>query len=126
MAVSTVGKLSVNCPQMILDGHTRRRIGGNQPQICPQITFGAFKLGGGLLPDAIMVPIVIPPAGLPDTGPLLLLGHHVAKFIPQVIRHGGTWRKFPDGTFKRAAPLVQFVGRQRVYRVLCSRHIKSL
>jgi hypothetical protein len=126
MAVSAVGKLSVNCPQMSLDGHARRGIAGDQPEICLQLAFHAFKLGSGLLPDAIMVLISISPGGLPDTGPLLLFGYHVAKIIPQAIGHRDICGNFPDGTFKRAPPLIQFVGGQRVDRVLCRRHIKSL
>jgi len=90
VAVSAFGKLSVNCPHMRLDGDTRRGIDGNQPEICLQIAFGAFKLGSGLLPDAIMILIVVPPADLPDTAPLLLFGYHVAKVIPQGIGHGAT------------------------------------
>jgi hypothetical protein len=90
------------------------------------LAFGAFKLGSGLLPNAIMVLIIIAPAGLPDTSPLLLFGYHVAKIIPQAIGHRGAGDNFSDGTLKRAAALVQLGGRQRVYRVLCRRHIKPL
>jgi hypothetical protein len=51
------------------------------------LAFGASKLGSGLLPNAIMILVIIAPAGLPDTSPLLLFGYHVAKVIPQAIRH---------------------------------------
>ena len=34
VAVSAVGKLSVNCPHMILDRHAGRGIRGKQPKIC--------------------------------------------------------------------------------------------
>ncbi len=125
MAVRAVGKLGVNCPQMGPDRHMCRRISGNQPEICPEFAFHSFKLGRGLLPDAIMVSVVISPADLTDTGSLLLFRYHLSQIVPQVFRYSSTWRNFPDGTLKRTAPLVQFVGRQGVYRVLYRRHIKS-
>jgi hypothetical protein len=126
MAVRAVGKLGVHCPQMSLNRHAGRGIGGNQPEICLQLAFHAFKFGCGLLPDAIMVLIVISTADLPDTSPLLLLGCDLGQIVPQAFRHAITWRDFPDGTLKRAAPPVQLGCRQCVYRVLCRLHIPSL
>jgi hypothetical protein len=60
-----------------------------------------------------MVLVVISPADLPEADSLLLFGYHVAKVIPQTIGHRDTWPDFPDSPLKRAASLVQFVGRQR-------------
>ena len=37
-----------------------------------------------------MIPVVISPADLSDAGPLLLFGYHVAKVMPQAIRHENT------------------------------------
>jgi hypothetical protein len=67
MAVSAVGELSVNCLQMSLDRHMCRGISINQSEIFLQFAFDAFKLGSGLLPDAIMVLIIIEPANLNDS-----------------------------------------------------------
>jgi hypothetical protein len=126
MVVSAVGDLSVNCLQMGLDRHMCRGISINQSEICLQFAFDAFKLGSALLPDAIMVLIIIAPANMPDTSPLLLFGYHMGKVTPQAIGHESAWRDSPDGTLKRAAALVQLIGRQRVNRMLYRCHVPSL
>ncbi|HEV2472777.1 MAG TPA: hypothetical protein VGS41_08945 [Chthonomonadales bacterium] len=122
MAVSAIGKLSVNCPQMSLDSHARRGIGGNQPQVRLEFAFYALKFGGGLLPDAIMVLAISAPAGLPDTIPLLLFRYHLGQIIPQALGDFGIWRDFPDGTLDRTAPPVQFRRCHCVHRVFCRCH----
>jgi len=45
------------------------------------LPFHAFKLGRGLLPDAIVILIIVPPADLLDTRSLLLLGYHLGKIV---------------------------------------------
>ncbi len=91
-----------------------------------KVAFYAFKLGSGLLPDAIMVLIVISPASLPDTGPLVLLGYHLGEVVPQIFGDGGTLRYFADGMLKRAAMLFELVCCKCVYWVLCRFHDLSL
>lgn len=65
-----------------------------------------------------MVLIIIASANLPYTSPLLLFGYHIVKVIPQAIGCMGALRDLPDGTLKRAAARAQFIGRQRVNRML--------
>ncbi|HEY6315669.1 MAG TPA: hypothetical protein VIY52_33340 [Streptosporangiaceae bacterium] len=56
-----------------------------------------------------MVLISISSAGLPDTSPLVLFRYHAGKIVPQVFRHDGIWRDFPDSTLKRTAALAAVV-----------------
>jgi len=63
------------------------------------LPFHAFKLGRVLLPDAVVILIVVPPADLLDTCPLLLFGYHLGEIVAQIFSDWHIRRSFADRAF---------------------------